>query len=98
VRFVLGGSGHIAGIVNPPASKKYHFWTNDALPPTAETWFAGATQQPGSWWEDWQAWMRRRNEETGGSQVMVPARVPGDGALKPLEDAPGSYAMLRIAK
>src|SRR3989440_4700193 len=84
VRFVLGGSGHIAGIVNPPASKKYHFWTNDTLPPTAEAWFAGATQQPGSWWEDWQAWMRRRNEETGAGPGMVPARVPGDRALKPL--------------
>jgi poly[(R)-3-hydroxyalkanoate] polymerase subunit PhaC len=98
VRFVLGGSGHIAGIVNPPAAKKYHFWTNDALPPTPEAWFAGATQQPGSWWEDWGAWMRRRNEETGEGQVMVAARVPGDGALKALEDAPGSYAMLRVAR
>src|SRR3954464_838055 len=57
VRFVLGGSGHIAGIVNPPAAKKYHYWTNDALPETPEEWFAGAKQIPGSWWEDWQRWV-----------------------------------------
>jgi polyhydroxyalkanoate synthase subunit PhaC len=90
VRFVLGGSGHIAGIVNPPAAKKYHYWTNDALPSTPEEWFTGAQQIPGSWWSDWQAWMDKRNEE------KVPARVPGDGKLKVLEDAPGSYAMLRL--
>jgi polyhydroxyalkanoate synthase len=89
VRFVLGGSGHIAGIVNPPAAKKYHYWVNDALPETADAWFAGAKQVPGSWWEDWQAWIERQN---GGEKV--PARTPQD----PLEDAPGSYAMLRIAK
>ncbi len=98
VRFVLGGSGHIAGIVNPPAANKYHYWTNDALPPTADEWFSGATQRPGSWWEDWQTWMKQRNEETSEGDVMVPARAPGDGALQPLEDAPGSYAMLRLGK
>jgi polyhydroxyalkanoate synthase len=87
VRFVLGGSGHIAGIVNPPAAKKYHYWTNDALPETADAWFKGAKQQPGSWWPDWQAWMEARN---GGEKV--PARKP----KKPLEDAPGSYAMTRL--
>ncbi|HXM81169.1 MAG TPA: class I poly(R)-hydroxyalkanoic acid synthase [Burkholderiales bacterium] len=90
-RFVLGGSGHIAGIVNHPAAKKYHYWTNDAFPPTAEEWFASATQRPGSWWEDWHTWIDRLN----GSE-KVPARVPGEGKLKPIEDAPGSYAMLRI--
>ena len=89
VRFVLGGSGHIAGIVNPPAAKKYHYWVNDALPPTPEEWFASARQIPGSWWEDWQAWIDRQN---GGDKV--PARVPQDA----IEDAPGSYAMQRIAK
>jgi polyhydroxyalkanoate synthase len=90
-RFVLGGSGHIAGIVNPPAAKKYHYWTNDALPGTAEEWFAGAKQHPGSWWEDWQRWI----EPHGGGKA--PARIPGEGALKALEDAPGSYAMMRIS-
>src|SRR5438270_4143417 len=92
VRFVLGGSGHIAGIVNPPAARKYQYWTNDNFPPTAEEWFAGATQRPGSWWDDWRAWIERMN----GSE-MVAARVPGEGKLKPIEDAPGSYAMMRIA-
>jgi len=91
VRFVLGGSGHIAGIVNPPAAKKYHYWTNDARPDSAEDWFKTATQHPGSWWEDWQAWMVVQNDSE-----KVTARVPGDGELKPLEDGPGSYVMLRL--
>ena len=89
VRFVLGGSGHIAGIVNPPAAKKYHYWANEELPATPDAWFAGASKIPGSWWEDWEAWIERLN---GGARV--PARAPQDV----LEDAPGSYAMLRIAK
>jgi polyhydroxyalkanoate synthase len=89
VRFVLGGSGHIAGIVNPPAAKKYHFWTNDSLPATADEWLASATQQPGSWWDDWQRWIDERN---GGEKV--PARIPANA----IEDAPGSYATLRLQK
>jgi polyhydroxyalkanoate synthase len=93
-RFVLGGSGHIAGIVNPPSAKKYHYWTNDALPATPDEWFAGAKQNPGSWWEDWQKWMDRQN----AGVAKVPARKPGDAKLKILEDAPGSYASLRISK
>jgi polyhydroxyalkanoate synthase len=92
-RFVLGGSGHIAGIVNPPSAKKYHYWTNDALPPTPDEWFAGARQNPGSWWEDWRAWMEKQN----AGKPKVPARNPGDGKLKVIEDAPGSYASLRIS-
>jgi polyhydroxyalkanoate synthase len=93
VRFVLGGSGHIAGIVNPPAAKKYHYWTNESLPDTAEEWFDTATQRPGSWWEDWQAWIDARNADA----PKLPARTPGDHALRVLEDAPGSYAMLRLS-
>jgi polyhydroxyalkanoate synthase len=89
VRFVLGGSGHIAGIVNPPAAKKYHYWTNEARPDAADDWFKTATQHPGSWWEDWQAWMDARN---GGEKV--PARTPQNA----LEDAPGSYVMLRLGR
>ncbi len=89
-RFVLGGSGHIAGIVNPPAAKKYHYWTNDSMPDSADEWFASAQQLPGSWWEDWQRWI----EPHGGGKA--PARIPGEGALRALEDAPGSYAKARI--
>jgi polyhydroxyalkanoate synthase len=90
VRFVLGGSGHIAGIVNPPAAKKYHYWAHDELPESPDDWFASATQRPGSWWEDWQHWV-----EPHGSG-KAPARIAGEGALRALEDAPGSYAMMRI--
>ena len=58
-RFVLGGSGHIAGIVNPPAANKYHYWTNDKLPADPEAWLKGAQQHPGSWWTDWGRWIAR---------------------------------------
>ena len=89
VRFTLGGSGHIAGIVNPPAAKKYHYWTNDALRATADEWFASAKQNAGSWWDDWQRWIDGVN---GGEKV--PARIPANA----IEDAPGSYAMMRLQK
>jgi len=86
LRFVLGGSGHIAGIVNPPAAKKYQYWNNEANPESADDWLKTASAHPGSWWNDWQAWMDARSGE------KLPARAP----QKPLEDAPGSYAMLRL--
>jgi len=88
-RFVLAGSGHIAGIINPPASGKYGFWTNDDLPPDPDTWLENAVHHEGSWWEDWSAWKAARSGE------KVPARKPGDGDLKPLEDAPGSYVKVK---
>ena len=91
VRFVLGGSGHIAGIVNPPAAKKSHYWTNQETPLTPELWLESAEQHAGSWWDDWQAWMER---QTAGEKVS--ARAPGEFELKVIEDAPGSYAMLRF--
>jgi polyhydroxyalkanoate synthase len=91
VRFVLGGSGHIAGIINPPAANKYCYWTSDKLPPTPEEWQAGATRYDGSWWTDWQRWIDAQN---GGERV--PARIPGDGKLKVLEDAPGAYVTVRL--
>jgi len=93
VRFALGGSGHIAGIVNPPAANKYHFWTNEAkaLPATPDAWFEGATQHPGSWWTDWQKWIAGLNGDD-----KVPARDPARGRLKPLEDAPGSFVKFRL--
>ena len=92
VRFVLGGSGHIAGIVNPPSANKYGYWTNDAKPTEqeADEWFKGAKQNPGSWWNDWQAWI------TGLDAAKVPARDPMKGKYKPIEDAPGAYASLRL--
>jgi len=91
-RFVLGASGHIAGIVNPPAARKYHYWSNDALPETPEKWLEQAAQHPGSWWDDWHAWM----EQLNAGAPKVAARTPGDGRLSVIEDAPGSYASLRL--
>ncbi len=85
VRFVLAASGHIAGVVNPPDSGKYSHWVNETLPPDPDEWFKGATELSGSWWPDWQRWV------TAQDRATVPARVPGDGALQPLADAPGTY-------
>jgi polyhydroxyalkanoate synthase len=90
--FVLAGSGHIAGVVNPPASGKYGFWTNDQLPPTPEAFVDGATHHPGSWWQHWSAW----NAQYSGGE-MVPARHPGDRKLDVLEDGPGSYVKMKAA-
>ncbi len=89
-RFVLGGSGHIAGVINPPAAAKYGYWINAEAKPDAEAWLQGAHQHPGSWWPDWQAWVQVLDP------ARVPARVPGDGALEVLEDAPGSYVKYRL--
>ena len=89
VRFVLGGSGHIAGVVNPEGSPKYGYRSNPKLPADADDWLAGARQHDGSWWPDWRSWLKRR----AGKQV--PAREPGGGVLEPLEDAPGSYVKVR---
>ena len=93
VRFVLGGSGHIAGIVNPPAANKYGYWTNDAkaLPATSDDWMGGATQHPGSWWTDWQQWITA----LPGGEAQVAARNPAKGKLGVIEDAPGSYVKVR---
>jgi polyhydroxyalkanoate synthase len=90
VRFVLGGSGHIAGIVNPPAANKYGYWLNDKLGETADHWLEGAKQQPGSWWTDWQKWVTKLDD------TKVAARNPSKGKLKVLEDAPGSFAKFRL--
>ncbi len=88
-RFVLSGSGHIAGMINPPAANKYGYWTSDRLPATPDEWLAGAKQHEGSWWGDWLTWL---SPHLGKE---VPARVPGKGRLKVIEAAPGSYARLR---
>ena len=90
VRFVLGASGHIAGIVNPPARKKYGFWVNDTMSTDPEDWLAAAEAHEGSWWPDWKKWIRKQ------SGAKVAPRVPGEGGLEPVEEAPGSYVKVRM--
>ncbi|MGF1605375.1 MAG: PHA/PHB synthase family protein [Rhodothalassiaceae bacterium] len=86
IKFMLAGSGHIAGVVNPPEAQKYQYWTNSKLPESLEDWCADATETPGSWWPDWHKWIARK---TGGK---VPARIPGEAeGFPPIEDAPGRY-------
>jgi len=89
VKFALSGSGHIAGVINPASSDKYGFWLNPSTPPNPDDWLRGAVKQDGSWWPDWLAWL----QPNAGPQVS--ARRPGDGELKPIEDAPGSYVKMR---
>jgi polyhydroxyalkanoate synthase len=89
VKFVLGASGHIAGVVNPPNKKKYGYWTNDRKIADPLEWLASAEQHEGSWWVDWGEWLA----DKGASNV--PAGQPGDGRLTPIEDAPGSYVKVR---
>jgi polyhydroxyalkanoate synthase len=84
-RFVLAASGHIAGVANPPDAGKYSHWVSADLPADPDAWFHGATELAGSWWPDWHRWV------SGLDKATVPARIPGDGALPALEDAPGSY-------
>ena len=96
-KFVLGGSGHIAGIVNPPAANKYGYWTNAKMVDDPQVWLAAATKHEGSWWNDWDRWIRSHNKGK-----PVPARIPGNalrgGKLKALEDAPGAFAKFRLDK
>jgi polyhydroxyalkanoate synthase subunit PhaC len=93
VRMILAGSGHIAGVINHPDAVKYnHYLPSDdlqELPPTADQWFAGLTEHKGSWWPDWAKWL------AGRSGPMVPARVPGDGGLDIVCDAPGTYVLVK---
>ena len=87
VEFVLGASGHIAGVINPPAKKKYGYRTGSETPASPEEWLAAAQEHEGSWWPHWDRWL----EPFGGGEV--PAREPGAGGLSVIEDAPGSYVM-----
>src|SRR5712672_575273 len=90
VKYVLSGSGHIAGVVNPPSSGKYQFWTNDSIKDTTlADWLKNATEHKGSWWPDWRGWLETIDAET------VPARTVGSEAMPPIEDAPGSYVRVR---
>jgi len=87
-KFVLSGSGHIAGVINPPTAKKYGYWTNDALPPSPEDWLKEAKQTPGSWWTEWATWLKPHQG------TLVAARSPLDPIV---EDAPGSYVAQRAS-
>lgn len=91
-KFVLAGSGHIAGVVNPPSAQKYQYWTNDADTKSYDEFVAGATETKGSWWPNWVEWL----ESLDGSKVDAKAaRIPGKGSLAALEEAPGSYVKTR---
>ena len=90
VRYVLSGSGHIAGVVNPPASGKYQYWTNDNFKDVKlADWLKSATEHKGSWWPDWRQWLESLDPE------RVPARPVGTAEMPPIEDAPGSYVRVR---
>lgn len=89
IRFVLAASGHIAGVVNPPAAGKYCHWINEDLPKDPDKWLEKAAQKEGSWWPDWDSWVKK----FGGKEV--PARDPAKGKLKALCDAPGTYVKMR---
>ncbi|MFL5029671.1 MAG: PHA/PHB synthase family protein [Xanthobacteraceae bacterium] len=85
VKFVVAGSGHIAGVINPPDKKKYQYWTGGAPTGNLDAWLGAAEEHPGSWWPDWLAWIKEQDA------AEAAARQPGGGKLKPIEDAPGNY-------
>jgi polyhydroxyalkanoate synthase len=87
-KFVLAGSGHVVGVINPPEKNKYGYWLNDKLAKTAEEWLNGAVQNDGSWWDNWHEWNK------GFSGEKIPSPKPGSGKLKPLCNAPGEYVKI----
>jgi polyhydroxyalkanoate synthase len=92
MEFLLAGSGHIAGVVNPPAAGKYQYWVGDSAAPSLKDFVAGATEHPGSWWPHWLEWLHRQ------SDARVPAtgkRAPGGKGDPGIEDAPGRYVKTR---
>ncbi len=90
VRFVLAGSGHIAGVINPPDKQKYQYWTGPKPSGSdVDKWLAKAKEHPGSWWPDWLAWLKKHDRRE------APARTPGGSKFMPIEDAPGSYVKVR---
>ena len=89
MRYVLAGSGHIAGVVNPPAKQKYQYWTGERPAGRFDDWFAKAEKHPGSWWTDWAEWVTRQAPD------KVQAREPGGGVFEPLCDAPGEYVRVQ---
>jgi polyhydroxyalkanoate synthase len=93
-RFVMGASGHIAGVINPPAKNKRSYWvrSDGKLPKAFATWLKGADEHPGSWWTDWSDWLNSH----GGASIPAPERYgKGKGVYKPREPAPGSYVKVR---
>ncbi len=90
ITFTLAMSGHVAGVVNPPAKNKYGYWTHDDLKASPQAWLDSAEQHEGSWWPDWATWLAKQSGE------HVPARTPGDGKLEVIEDAPGSYVKVDL--
>jgi polyhydroxyalkanoate synthase len=90
--FLLAGSGHIVGVVNPPSAQKYQYWTNDAEVASFADFVAGASETKGSWWPYWLGWLTDQAPETVKADG---ARVPGEGKLAAIEDAPGSYVKTR---
>jgi polyhydroxyalkanoate synthase len=86
---VVSGSGHIAGVVNPPSRKKYQYWVGGEPKGTLDDWLEKAEERPGSWWDDWHTWI----ESQDPTRVTL-QRTPGGSQLTPIEDAPGSYVMV----
>ena len=89
-QFMLAGSGHIAGVINPPTQNKYHHSINVDLPDSLDAWKQSADRRPGSWWHHWINWLEKH-----GDGATVKARIPGEGSLQPIEDAPGSYVRVK---
>ena len=90
MKFVLSGSGHIAGVVNPPNKGKYQYWTGGkAGSGSLEAWLKKAKEHPGSWWPNWIEWIKSHGNQ------QVPPRQPGGGKLKAIEDAPGRYVRVK---
>jgi polyhydroxyalkanoate synthase len=90
-RFVLGASGHIAGVINPAAKNRRSYWTNPQVPASADDWLAGAAERRGSWWSDWDAWLARFS----GGEIPAPAQL-GSARHRPVEAAPGRYVKVRV--
>ena len=88
---MLGASGHIAGVINPPAKHRRNFWTNELLTDDPDDWLASARTQPGSWWPHWAAWL---NDYTGG--LRTAPKAPGSDKHRPLSPAPGTYVVERV--
>jgi polyhydroxyalkanoate synthase len=89
VDYVLAGSGHIAGVVNPVSKPKYQYWTGGAVKGDLKDWIAKAEEHPGTWWPYWASWIEKQ------APKRVPAREPGKGKLKALCDAPGTYVTVK---